>query len=166
MDYDFWIWVTFTYKSSTTCSLEPTLEPSWWKRFCYLWLQAQTQTTVRHYHFQTIKPLGSTDCLQNPMQRYPKKLGIKCKKHKGRVQRTHREKLNRKQKYAGKNVTLQRYNVPKALLRLTASKVIYKSKTDIQILSVQIRLSVFLKCFLVFTNLYLQRTTRVTRNPV
>lgn len=58
-----------------------SLEPSWWKRFWYLWLQAQTQTTVRQYHFQTIKPLGSTDCLQNPMQRYPEKLGIKCKKH-------------------------------------------------------------------------------------
>lgn len=90
-------------------SLEPRLEPSWWKRFCYLWLQAQTQTTVRQYHFQTIKPLGSTDCLQNPMQRYPEKLGIKCRKHKARVQRTHREKLNRKQKYARKKMEL--YNI-------------------------------------------------------
>lgn len=154
LDYHYWIWVTDTFKIETQVirveawstdrhdsggSLEPRLESSWWKRFCYLWLQAQTQTTVRQYHFQTIKPLGSTDCLQNPMQRDPEKLGIKCKKHKGREQRTHREVKQEAEICYKENGTLQHHNVPKAL-RLTASKFVYKSKTDIQILTVQIRL--------------------------
>lgn len=112
-------------------ALEPKLEPFWWKTI--LLLEASStdwQTTVRHYHFRTIKP---TKCYA----KVSRKVGYKVQKAQ-REYAKYREKLNRK--YARKK-TLH-HNVPKALLRLTACKLTYKSKAE---LTVQILIFCFSK---------------------